>query len=273
MSEKFEITGDIRSLEGLVPHVTENRDTGNGYYLTSRVYPSGDVEVTAIKLETDDKLKRGGGAKRENKKKSEMTPEVLKKSITRARTMVRRKVKTMNADRMLTLTFRDNVQDINQAWERFHYFIKLMRETFGDTFQYVAVPEYQKRGAVHFHLAIKGYYHANKVRKLWHRAVGRLEGNIDITSPREKIKKSSWNPSRIANYIAKYISKEESTEFNRRRYSSGGKITIPSPLTGWVACGLPIGSLMGDIVAKLTDLPVSQLWETEGYFQITYIST
>lgn len=270
--EISEISGDNRTLEGLTPLVSAHRDTGNGFYLTARHYASGDVEITALKLDSEDSLKRGGGAKRENKKKSEMSEPVLKKSIQRAKTMIRRKVKEMMADRMLTLTFRENVTDINVAWNCFHYFAKLLRKEFPD-FQYVCVPEYQKRGAVHFHIAIKGYKNYNFVRKLWKRAVGQFDGNIDITDSRKAADKNSWNPRRIANYIAKYISKTEQAEFNRRRYSSGGKIVIPSPLTGWVAIGLPIMSVMGDILKKLTDEPVSQLWETEGYFFITYIST
>ncbi|OZY85473.1 hypothetical protein CBP51_00010 [Cellvibrio mixtus] len=52
----------------------------------------------------------------------------------------------MQADRMLTLTFKDNLEDIDVAWDRFKYFSKLCRFRWGKRWIYIAVPEYQKRG-------------------------------------------------------------------------------------------------------------------------------
>ncbi|MDO3651342.1 rolling circle replication-associated protein, partial [Nocardia mangyaensis] len=228
--------------------------------------------MVAIRLGSEDSLKRGGGAKRKNAEKSAMDESTLNKSIARAKVNVRRKAMSMNADRMLTLTFRENVTDIDTAWDCFKYFCKLMRFRYRDKFQYIAVPEYQKRGAVHVHVAINCYYHANTVRRFWHRAAGQFQGNIDITSPR-KIAKNSWNPKRIANYLSKYLTKNDSVEFNRRRYSSGGKITLPEPIRGWLALGVPLISIMGDCIGKLTRKQVSCVWESEGYFGITYLST
>lgn len=263
---------EAQSLSEYHPLITPGRDTGNGHYISARKFPTGDVELTSIQLSHEDSLRRGGGAKRKNNEKTEMEEVVLHKSITRARTMVRRKLLSMGADRLLTLTFRENVTDDQLAWDRFKYFNKLMRWRYGDRWTYVAVPEYQKRGAVHFHLAISGFYHANTVRRLWSRAVGKLGGNIDITSPR-KAQKNSWNPKRIANYLSKYITKSESTDFNRRRYSSGGKIEVPQPLTGWLALGASTTSVLWSAVEKMTRKPVREYWESEGYFDIIFIST
>jgi len=262
----------LRSLEDHHPLVTPNREGGCSYYLTSRHYPSGDVEITALKLFSDDKLRSGGGAKRKNGDKGEMDDATLAKSVQRARQMVRRKLLTMCADRMLTLTFRENVTSIDESWDCFKYFCRLMRDKYGDKFSYVAVPEYQKRGAVHFHLAIKGHYSVKVVRVLWLRAVGRRRGNIDITSPK-KFGKSSWNPRRIANYLSKYITKTESVEFNRRRYSSGGGIEIPECITGWLAYGLTMSYELRKAIGSITDLPVVTVWESGGYFGVTYLST
>ena len=252
--------------------ITRGRDTGNGYYMSGRKYPTGDVEICAIRLGEEDSLRRGGGAKRKHDDKSTMDAATLHKSISRARTTVRRKLLSMSADRLLTLTFRENVQDIDDAWNCFKYFCKLMRFRYRDRWAYVCVPEYQKRGAVHFHLAIVGYYHANTVRRMWLRASGKRGGNVDITTPR-KAGKNSWNPKRIAAYLTKYITKGDSVDFNRRRYSSGGDIQIPEPQKGWLACGMPVISVMRETLEKMTRKSVDSLWEYEGYFGITYIST
>lgn len=260
------------SLSDHHPMITQGRDTGNGYYMSGRQYPNGEVEIVAIKMETEDSLKRGGGAKRKNDDKDGMDEDTLRKSIGRARTTVRRKLLSMDADRLLTLTFRDNVTDIDQAWERFKYFCKLMKFRYREKWAYVAVPEYQKRGAVHFHLAVAGYFHANTVRHLWRRAAGKFGGNIDITSPK-KFGKKSWNPKRIAGYLTKYITKQDTVDFNRRRYSSGGKIQIPEPQKGWLALGMPVIQVMRETLDKMTRKGVDLIWESEGYFGITYLST
>ena len=77
--------------------ISENRDTGNGIYLIARRYPTGDVEMVGIRLESEDTLKRGGGAKRKNNTKTEMDLLTLHKSVQRARVNVRRKVLTIAA--------------------------------------------------------------------------------------------------------------------------------------------------------------------------------
>lgn len=51
----------------------------------------------------------------------------------------------------LTLTFADNVKDIDYANQCFNSWLTLIRRGFSD-FAYLCVPEFQKRGAVHYHL-------------------------------------------------------------------------------------------------------------------------
>jgi len=266
-------TSSSNTLEGLHPQIEADRSTGNGYYLVSRLYPGGQAEVVAIKCNAEDTLKKGGGSKRKSKTREGMSPEVLAKSCQRAKTMVRRKCLSMGADRLLTLTFKDNVTDLDLAQERFKYFTKLMRKRFGSRFVYVAVVEYQKRGAVHFHLAVSGYYPVSAVRPLWLRACGDLGGNIDITSPKKYKNKKSWNPKNIAGYLAKYITKTETTEINKKRYSSGGKITIPEAVTGWVALGLPVIPILVAVIKGLTRHSPGRVWESGDRDAIFYLST
>lgn len=262
----------LESLGNVHDLISPSRDTGAGYYICARQYPSGDAEVCALRLDADDKLKNGGGAKRKHDDKQVMDPAVLEKSARRAKTTVRRKILTMQSDRLLTLTFRENLKDIDDAWKRFHYFSKLMRNKF-PKYQYVCVPEYQKRGAVHFHLAIRGFYPVKAVRKFWRRACGSLQGNIDITRPR---KGSDWNPSAIAFYLAKYLNKSETVDFNRRRYSTGGGINIPPSVNGWLAISVDKGhtlSTLGQVMEELSGKEIRCMWESEHWLGIIYLST
>lgn len=51
----------------------------------------------------------------------------------------------------ITLTFKENITDINLANKKFNHFTKCMKRKYPD-FKYLGVPEFQKRGAVHYHL-------------------------------------------------------------------------------------------------------------------------
>jgi len=107
----------------------------------------------------------------------------------------------MGADRLLTLTYRENRTDPAQAWEDWQRFARLCRERFQE-FKYVVVPERQKRGAVHFHVALNTYYSVRTLRALWLQVV--TEGNIDITTPRTG---GRWQVYKLAGYLSKYIAK------------------------------------------------------------------
>ncbi len=251
---------------------TRNKDIAHGYRLSVSEYPTGDVEVTAIKFDADTRFGNKSCKKRKNDKKSEMTDEVLKKSQNRSKKLVRKKALVMQADRMLTLTFKENVTDLEEAWICLKYFHKLMRQRYQEKYLFIAVPEFQKRGAVHFHLAVKGYYHANTVRKLWQRAAGTKGGNIDITSPRQ-YNFNSWNPKRISAYLSKYITKNDSVGFNSKRYSSSTNLKPPLPVIMYIALGICIRRESEKIIERITHLPVTTFWQNDKYFNVTFLST
>lgn len=51
----------------------------------------------------------------------------------------------------ITLTFAENIQDLDKANYEFKKFVIKVKYQYKD-FSYIAVPEFQKRGAVHYHL-------------------------------------------------------------------------------------------------------------------------
>lgn len=249
--------------------INNTRDTGHGWYLSLRYFPTTDIEVVALKLSNEDSLRRGGGAKRKHETKTVMDETTLAKSQSRARKTIRHKLMMMQADRMLTLTYRENMKDLKaRGWSDIKKFSRLMKELFPE-WKYLCVPEFQKRGALHFHMAIKGYYPVDVVRKVWRSVVG--SGNIDITNPM-RIGKASWNPKRIAVYLYKYISKADSVEFNKRRYSST-QIPPPPVMTGWLALGLQMETFLSSLVSKLSGKETSVWSSDDGYFPIVMVST
>lgn len=57
---------------------------------------------------------------------------------------------------LVTLTYRDNFTDLARAYRHLSSFIQSLRYKYGKDFKYVCVPEFQKRGAVHFHALVWG---------------------------------------------------------------------------------------------------------------------
>jgi hypothetical protein len=129
------------------------------------------------------------------------------KSTSRARTSLRRAVQAGNLNVMLTLTFRRNLTDIDQAWPICIRFIRAMRDALGE-FSYVVVAERQKRGAWHFHLALRGWQNLPLIRDCWSRAGG--DGNVDVQPFKGPVQK-------MASYMSKYISKSFTDEELDRR--------------------------------------------------------
>lgn len=56
-----------------------------------------------------------------------------------------------NLKTFITLTFKDNIKDLTYANKIFNNYCKAVRRHYPD-FIYIGVPEFQKRGAVHYHI-------------------------------------------------------------------------------------------------------------------------
>lgn len=57
---------------------------------------------------------------------------------------------------LVTLTYGENFTDLAGAYQHYKSFVQSLRHKYGTIFKYVCVPEFQKRGAVHFHALIWG---------------------------------------------------------------------------------------------------------------------
>ena len=88
-------------------------------------------------------------------KKENYNPEfkILDKNINRSKFQCSRLVKANENifKTFITLTFADNITDIKSANKKFNIWLTKIRSIKKD-FAYVGVPEFQKRGAVHYHL-------------------------------------------------------------------------------------------------------------------------
>jgi len=163
---------------------------------------------------------------------AEAKADNVERVARRAKSKLRKLIMAIKSDRILTLTFRDNVLELDQARKYFVRFIKEVHKVYPG-WQYVAVPERQKRGAWHFHLAVSGFQDVGFLRSTWWGLVGKAQGNIDVTSPRTRGDNRKGS-ALIAGYLNKYLAKTFSTfaETNKNRYYASQGIQITT-VSGW----------------------------------------
>ncbi len=72
-----------------------------------------------------------------------------------------------NYDKFITLTFRENLQDVKECNKLFKQFIQRLKRKYTDL-KYLAVIEFQERGAVHYHLLCNiPYIEQKELQSIW----------------------------------------------------------------------------------------------------------
>ena len=113
----------------------------------------------------------------------------LKRAKTNLRRLINSNVGQYGKEftaKFLTLTFRENVQDIKQANYEFQKFIKRLNYKLYGTkkanLKYTTVIEFQKRGAIHYHTIIYNmpYLEANEISNIWENGFIKINKIDDI---------------------------------------------------------------------------------------------
>lgn len=103
--------------------------------------------------------------------------------------------------KFLTLTFSDNVTDLDIANYEFEKFIKRLNYKVYNTkkanLKYTAVIEFQKRGAIHYHIIIYNmpYIKANEIANCWDNGFIKINKIDDIDN--------------VGAYVAEYLGDDE----------------------------------------------------------------
>lgn len=98
--------------------------------------------------------------------------------------------------KFVTLTFKENIIDLDIANYEFKKFIKRLNYNLGFKVLYSVVVEFQKRGAIHYHMVIYNVpYIANKaLKEIWGNGFVKIN-NIE-------------NVNNVGAYVVKYMTKE-----------------------------------------------------------------
>ena len=151
------------------------------------------------------------------------------KNINRSKLECQRLAKANAKDweTFITLTFEENILNIDEANKRFKYWRDKVRRVYND-FKYIAIPEFQKRGAVHYHLLTnisidnhKLIFEQEDNKKFKHIKYWN-EGFTKVDGLKNDIKK-------IVGYISKYMTKDADDRlYNRHRYFYSRNLRKPS---------------------------------------------
>jgi len=119
---------------------------------------------------------------------------------------------TRGAPHLITLTNHENDVSIIEGYRNIYAFKKAIANQMGVTIAYIAVPEYQKKGRLHFHLLVWGLL-GQAISEETERDTRRLQrlygkGFLDV-------RLSYDNSPKLASYFAKYFTKTY-TDSNRK---------------------------------------------------------
>lgn len=155
-------------------------------------------------------------------------PKIEDRNIIRSKLSCQRIAKTNSTiwETFITLTIAENELDIKKANKKFNNFITIVRRHKKD-FKYIAIPEFQKRGSVHYHLLTNIsvddenliYSQADNPKfkhvKYW------KHGFTKVDVMKNDVKK-------IVGYISKYMTKDiDNRLFGHRRYLYSQNLSIP----------------------------------------------
>jgi hypothetical protein len=163
--------------------------------------------------------KKGEKGRSRNREQNEM------RARARAKGEIRRKCLAIGADHLVTLTYRDNVENRQRV---LHDLERLRRalSRAGIQMPFVGVLECQKRGAIHPHLAVQGFQDVRLLRRCWYKIVGNGQGQVNVRGPRP-----GNSPIKLGRYLSKYITKDFDSmprDFEEHRYFCSLKVNVPT---------------------------------------------
>jgi len=124
---------------------------------------------------------------------------------------------------LASFTYAENIGDINRGRRDFTKFARRATKLFGNDFSYIAVPEFQKRGAIHFHALLWGIPTEVVERERATRLVASLweQGFVDLmlTDGDEK----------LCGYLVKYMGKafNDIRLFGKKAYVHSRNVSKP----------------------------------------------
>lgn len=189
-------------------------------------------KYTKIELEERKRKKELYNSGKEKPNIEETAP-----SIRRARTNIKRIIyansymwKDKNGKKIpskfLTLTFEENIKDLKTANDIFTKYIQRLnyqfRNNLADPLKYLCVPEFQERGAVHYHIVLFNFPFVHLVYKRLREIWGEGRIRLDVIQRKQSI-------HNIVFYVIKYLTKQSTDGrfWGQKRYFTSRDLLSP----------------------------------------------
>lgn len=182
-----------------------------------------DLDVNDLHIDNESLISQS------NENILESSNKIEHRNIIRTKFNCQRLAKANSKDwsSFITLTYSENMQDLKQSKKDLYYFCKNVQKKKKD-FKYIAIPEFQKRGAIHFHLLTnlskkdKLIITQQKDNKKYYDVKYWSKGFTSVEFIKGDIKK-------IIGYISKYMTKEyDDRLFSIRRFTSSQNLNKPT---------------------------------------------
>lgn len=213
------------------------------------------------------------------------TADNVRRSHERAKGRIRLLCLELRVDRMLTFSIRKvgerilSRDEFLKVWEIF----RRRMEKNDKSFSYVAVPELQKNGMFHMHVGIHGYANIDTVRTAWQKALNKFLGRALTLLQGEdspgtvnmkwshRYGDTATSAQRIASYISKYISKDHTSDFNRKSYFHTTDVKIAPARAMWLRAETMEEALrevvgMYDLIGEEGMPLFGNIWRRDRYF-------
>lgn len=202
-------------------------------YYNKKIVKSGDI----IEVYEYEKDQFRSSIKRENKVYNTKEPsererteeEILEDDRKNANKRMQNLRRLINANKddlqkFFTLTFKENITDLSKAYDelkkfkmRLKYYLK--QNYKGKELKYVVVVEFQKRGAVHFHMLCNlPYIDCSVLAKMWGNGFVRINKIETVDN--------------VGSYVVKYMGKDfdDDRVFGRKRYNRSRNLKQPKEM-------------------------------------------
>jgi len=180
-----------------------------------------EKDDSILNIDTDKLFKLG------NKNNNELK-QVEIKNIIRSKLECQRLAKCNSNDwkTFITLTFSENIQDISFANKEFNKFIFKIRRVYKEL-KYICVPEFQKRGAIHYHLLTN--IDVNNNNLIYKQLDNKKFLHIKYwNNGFDKVDNVNGDIKKIVGYISKYMTKDvDDRLFGKHRYLYSQNLTKP----------------------------------------------
>jgi len=133
---------------------------------------------------------------------------------------------TRGAPHLVTLTNHENNVSLDEGYRNIYAFKEQIKNKMGVTITYIAVPEWQKKGRLHFHLLVWGLLgqavseHTERDTRNLQRLYGK--GFLDVRLAYD-------NSPKLASYLTKYFTKSNNSTYlkGRKAYTTSRGIVKP----------------------------------------------